>query len=372
MKNPTTELLLSTGLAGRILRFMQEALFVLDKSNSIILANKAGLALLGYGDENELLGHRFADIFARPNDADNFLKNVDQQHTTAYWEGTFKKADGKRFTGLYAVNIIHDENDHVEAKAVSIQNISKRKEVEAIFAENTRRLEKNNKELDQFSFIVSHDLKAPLRAISNLSLWLMEDLGSTLPEDSKKNLEMMRSRVARMESLINGILEYSKIGRTQVSPESFNLSGLLAEVIDLLAPPAHIKVLFSEKMPSAIAPKILLQQVFSNLIGNAIKYGDKKDLVISITVVATESYYEFTIEDNGPGIAPEYHEKIFLIFQTLQSKDTFESTGIGLTIVKRIIEEQGGKIWLESEVGKGSKFIFRWPVMSPEPPLQHP
>lgn len=366
------QLLLLNGLTGRILKFMQEALFVLDRSNNIIAVNNAGLTLLGYTDENELLGHPFPDIFFLPNDADNFLKNVDQPHTTAWWEGEFKKADNKRFAGSYAVNIICDEHDEVRAKAVFIQNISKRKEVEAIVAENTRRLEKNNKELDQFSFIVSHDLKAPLRAISNLSLWLMEDLGPTLPEDSKKNLEMMRSRVARMELLINGILEYSKIGRTQVAPESFNLSELLAEVIDLLAPPAHMKVLFSAELPSVITPKILLQQVLSNLVSNAIKYSDKKDPVIGISVAVTESYYEFTVEDNGPGIAPEYHEKIFLIFQTLQSRDTFESTGIGLTIVKRIVEEQGGKIWLESEVGKGSKFIFRWPVMSPEPPLQHP
>ena len=361
-----TQPVLAKDLIERTLRFMQEALLVFNTSHCIILVNNAALELLGYSNEIELLGRPAEDIFAHSNDADNFLKNAMQQNPVAHREGAFRKADTKKFTGSYSVSVIRDEAGEVEATVIIIQNISKRKEVEERLAEYARRLEKSNKELDQFSFIVSHDLKAPLRAISNLSLWLIEDLGATLPEDSRKNLDMMRSRVARMESLINGILEYSKIGRTHVAPESFNLSELITEILELLSPSAHIKVLFSEEMPAVITPKILLQQVLSNLISNAIKYTDKKEPVITLSVVSNELFYEFTVEDNGPGIALEYHDKIFLIFQTLQSKDTFESTGIGLTIVKRIVEEQGGKIRLESDVGEGCKFIFTWPISVPE------
>jgi light-regulated signal transduction histidine kinase (bacteriophytochrome) len=251
-------------------------------------------------------------------------------------------------------------------KMVLFRDITAQKKATEKIAEYTVKLEKSNKELDQFAYIVSHDLKAPLRAISNLSLWLQEDLGASLSEDSKNNLTMLRNRVKRMESLINGILDYSKVGRDQMPSARIDVFRLLGEVLELLSPPPHIKVEINREMPVMEAPKIMLLQVFSNLIGNAIKYNDKKEAHIKVYSTEKTNSYEFTIEDNGPGIAPEYHEKIFVIFQTLQSRDKFESTGIGLTIVKRILDERGGKIWVESHEGKGSKFIFDWPKQKTE------
>ena len=226
----------------------------------------------------------------------------------------------------------------------------------------SEQLKKQNKELNQFSYVVSHDLKAPLRAIFKLSEWIEEDLGDNIPEDSKKNLETLRGRVFRLESLINGLLEYSKIGRTDVLLENVDTKKMVHDIVDLLNPPQHIKVNVQENMPMVYTKRILLQQVFSNLIGNAVKYHDKKEEGI-ITVKAKEigKFYTFVVEDNGPGIEKEYHEKIFAIFQTLETRDRVEGTGIGLSIVKKIIEEVGGAIKVESEPGKGSKFIFTWP-----------
>jgi signal transduction histidine kinase len=237
------------------------------------------------------------------------------------------------------------------------------KNIEERLESANKALEKNNRELNQFAYIVSHDLKAPLRAISNLSVWLQEDLGPTLSVENKKNLDMLGGRVARLEALINGILEYSKLGREKIKTERVELFEVIEEAIELVGCPSHINISVNEHMPVLEAPRILLIQVFSNLLSNAIKYNDKKEGVIRIYASETLNEYEITVEDNGPGIPAEFCEKIFVIFQTLQSRDKFESTGIGLAIVKRIVEEHGGKIWVESEIEKSSKFIFTWPKL---------
>ena len=174
----------------------------------------------------------------------------------------------------------------------------------------------------------------------------------------------MRFRVNRMENLINGILEYSKINKTENIRENLSIKDLVSDVIFMLDPPGNMVVEIKGNMPNMTADKTKLAQVFSNLISNAIKYNDKPNGLIEVSSLEKETEYEFTVADNGPGIAKEYHEKIFIIFQTLQSRDTFESTGVGLAIVKKIIEENGGIIRVESEQGKGTRFIFTLPKKS--------
>lgn len=217
-----------------------------------------------------------------------------------------------------------------------------------------------NQELDQFTYIVSHDLKAPLRAISNLSEWIEEDLADTLESDTKSNLLLLRNRVQRLNSFIDGLLAYSRAGRIKVKPSTVDVNQLLHEIIDSLAPAPGFIINIDDGMPVLQTEKILLQQVFSNLISNAIKHHHQERGIVKISVVERESFYEFSVADNGTGIATENQDKIFEIFQTLTAKDTTENTGIGLSIVKKIIENQGGKIWLESSLGKGSKFFFTW------------
>ncbi len=226
-------------------------------------------------------------------------------------------------------------------------------------------LEQRNQELDQFAYVTSHDLKAPLRAIANLATWIEEDLGSSLPPENAEQFDLLKNRVHRMEGLINGLLEYSRIGRIQQSYERIDVKELLDDILDSLSPPSAFTVEIEPDMPILHSRKLLLTQVFSNLISNAIKHHDRADGLVQISVRERGECYEFCIADDGPGIDPTYHQKIFTIFQTLQSRDDLESTGIGLSIVQKVVRAEGGEIMLTSQVGEGSKFRFTWPKSPP-------
>lgn len=232
-------------------------------------------------------------------------------------------------------------------------------------AAERRRLEIINGELDQFAYITSHDLKAPLRGIANIAQWIEEDLQPTLHDETRDLLDLMRSRMHRMEALIDGILQYSRAGRVRGRPEMVNVAELVGEAIELLAPPAAMTIVVKPGMPTMIAERLALQQVFMNLIGNAIKYTRRDDARLEIGVGDADPFYEFSVADNGLGIPPEYHEKVWAIFQTLEPRDHVEGTGIGLSLVKKIVETRGGRVWLESTPGRGTTFRFHWPKFAP-------
>jgi PAS domain S-box-containing protein len=224
-----------------------------------------------------------------------------------------------------------------------------------------RQLKETNHELDQFAYITSHDLRAPLRGIANLSRWIEEDMGERFTPEAHKQMELLRGRVHRMEALIDGILQYSRVGRDSIPVDEVDVGQLLREVIDLLAPPENVKVVIKSVMPTLRTEKLRMQQVFLNLIGNAIKHNPRPDAVVEITSRDVGAFYSFGVRDNGPGIAPEYHEKIFVMFQTLQARDKVEGTGVGLSLVRKIVEHQGGQISVDSREGEGAMFRFTWP-----------
>ncbi|MCA8831322.1 sensor histidine kinase [Hymenobacter pini] len=234
---------------------------------------------------------------------------------------------------------------------------------------NIRQLERRNQELDQFAYVVSHDLKAPLRGIETASRWIEEDMGQELPDHIREFLQLMRTRVRRMENLITGILDLARVGRVPQADEAVFVRQLLREIIESLELPAGFEVELPFYLPTIHTNRVQLQQVFTNLISNAAKYHHQPEHgVVRIGCVEGPKFYTFSVADNGPGIAPEYHERIFVIFQTLTERDTLESTGVGLAIVKKIVERQGGSIHVESTEGQGATFIFTWPK---EPPRRN-
>ena len=228
--------------------------------------------------------------------------------------------------------------------------------------EYTADLEKTNRELDKFASIVSHDLKAPLRAIGNLTGWIEEDAGDSFTPDVKTNFNTIKGRVKRMEDLINAILDYSKADKQATSNEDhFNTKELVEDTVDFIGRPENLVLEISDSLPAMTSDRTRMEQIFSNLVTNAIRYNDKEQIYIRIGADEQKDGWIFSVQDNGPGIDAKYHEKIFVIFQTLNRRDEVESTGVGLAIVKKIIEDQGGKIWVESELGKGADFKFFWP-----------
>jgi PAS domain S-box-containing protein len=219
------------------------------------------------------------------------------------------------------------------------------------------------RELDQFSYIASHDLKAPLRGIGNLVEWLQDDFGHALKDESVEHMRLLRGRVDRMNALIEGILVYSRAGRRQGDSEQVDIGALIGEVIDLLNPPKSLQIELPEHTITITAERVPLQQVFMNLVGNAIKFtcAARSDPAIKIEWREVDVGIEFAIADNGPGIEPQFHERVWGMFQTLKRRDEIEGTGIGLSVVKKIVERRGGKVWLESVPNEGTTFRFVWP-----------
>ena len=225
-------------------------------------------------------------------------------------------------------------------------------------------LERSNQELQQFAYIISHDLKAPLRAIHSLVQWIAEDYADKFDEDGREQLDLLQGRVRRMDQLIEGVLHYSRIGRIREPLFPVNLNKLLPEIIDLLVPPAHIQVRVTSRLPVVVCEKVRMGQVFQNLISNAIKFMDKPQGEITITCTEDAQFYRFGIQDNGRGIEEKDHARVFQIFQTLHSGDEYGSTGIGLTLVKKIVALHGGTVSLTSQYGQGSLFEFTLPKVS--------
>ena len=239
---------------------------------------------------------------------------------------------------------------------VTNRRVSEQKQLKLL-----EQLEKVNDELRSFAYIVSHDLKAPLRGVKVLADWLSADYSDKLGPEGKNQVELLVSRVDRMQNLINGILQYSRIGRVDEIISEIDTGEVVANVIDAILPPENIKILVQENMPIVVYEKTRIFQVFQNLISNAIKYMDKEEGIIKINFIEHDDFWQFSVIDNGPGIKEEYFEKIFQMFQTLSPRDQFESTGVGLTVVKKIVELYGGRIWVESQIEDGSTFLFTIP-----------
>jgi len=251
------------------------------------------------------------------------------------------------------------------------EEISSRKKIENALDAANKDLHKTiaqlslaNRELMNFAYITAHDLKTPLRGIKTLTDWIATDYADKFDDDGKKSVDLLNKRVSRMYNYIDAIKQYASIGYEKENKVTVDLKTIVSEVIDKLAPPENIEIKIENELPVIQCEEGRIKQVFLHLLDNAIKYMDKAQGRIVLRCDQEPACWKFSIADNGPGIDEKYHEKIFEIFQTLSPKDQCETTGIGLSIAKKIVELNDGQIWVQSHLGQGSTFFFTLPKQS--------
>ncbi len=272
------------------------------------------------------------------------------------------------------LSAISDISDRKHLELLTLAQTADLQRLNSSLLSAQNQLKDRNQELDSFVYTVSHDLKAPLRSIANLSEWIEEDLQDRVLDKEHQQFELLRQRVKRMDALIDGLLHYSRVGSDDLECETVDVRQLVAETIDSLAPPASFEIEIVSPLPTFATKRILLAQIFANLISNAIKHQERADGRIEITATDLGDCYQFSIADDGPGIPkPEDRQQIFDMFRTLKPSVSTENTGIGLALVKKIIEGEGGRIWVADDTPTprlaGACFCFTWPKPDVTPML---
>jgi PAS domain S-box-containing protein len=251
-----------------------------------------------------------------------------------------------------------DIDDRKNAELAVQQQAAEIYQLNTLLTQMMALVDRRNREIDQFTYTISHDLKAPLRAVTNLSKWIEDDLMGELAQESSHQLQLLRLRVGRLEALIDGLLAYSRISRKEVTIERVAVVELVTEIVEMLAPPDGFTIEIDPDLPTIETKRWSLHQVLCHLIENAIVHHHRDDGNIQISSQSLPEGYEFSVTDDGPGIPPAQHEFVFGIFNTLGKKA--DSTGMGLAIVKKIVESEGGKIDLSSDLGAGTQMRFTW------------
>ena len=270
---------------------------------------------------------------------------------------------------LYFINTINDITEKIQAKEKIIQL---NEELEQKVIARTIQLESANKELEAFSYSVSHDLRAPLRAIDGFSRFVLEDYNDILDSEGKRFLGLIRNNTLKMDQLISDLLDFSKIARKELIFSLINMTQMAISMFSESAPEeVRDRIKFRiDQLPEAYGDPAFIKQVWINLFSNAIKFSSREKNPEIIVSSKTEDYSNiFFVKDNGVGFDEKYKDKLYGVFQRLHKSDDFEGTGVGLAIVQRIIHRHGGKVSAESEIGKGATFYFSLPVQNSVWPL---
>ena len=323
-------------------------------------------ALLGYKDHDiEASASKFfsllhpEDIAKTEKAVEDHIKDgapFDVEYRLKTKDGSYRWFQGK---GKMTV----DSDTGNRRMSGSITDIHERKNTEEKLKEYTLELERSNRDLDEFAYIASHDLKSPLRGIDQLASWISEDLKEIADAETQGNLYLLRNRVQRMEQLLTDLLIYSRVGRTDEAFSNVNIREMVEDVFELSSPPPGFKLKLSDTLPEIYTMAVPLEQVLRNLVGNAIKHhqSDTGNIMVECNDNMDDDFVEFKVVDDGPGIDEKYHNLVFKMFKSLKSRDDLEGSGMGLALIKKIVETYGGNIQLKSALGKGTTFIFTWP-----------
>jgi len=340
-----------------IIANMNLGLVEVNSDDEILMINQSFSEMSGYSEE-ELLGKKGGKLFQADETVDTIKAENEkrQKGKSNSYELKVKNKRGEIRYWLISGAPNYDLKGHVVGSIGIHLDITDIKSLELQKEKLLVKLEKSNDELQEYAHIVSHDLKSPLRSIDALVSWLKEDNQGKLDDGSVQNLNLIQTTLEKMEQLISDVLNYSSVGADNNTTSNVDTNNLVNDLINILYIPEHIQVKVLNKLPIIKGDATKLQQVFQNLISNAVKFSDKEQGIIEIDVTKKLEHYQFSVKDNGIGIEKQFHNKIFKIFHSLnKSKD---STGIGLSIVKKIVNLHDGDIWLESEPGKGSTFFF--------------
>lgn len=340
------------------------AMDLVDLRGRFVRVNDAYCRMVGYSAE-QLVGKHIRDI-THPDDLSADKESMKEfltgQRRTYQTEKRYVRSDGELVWALLNVTVVADAEGRPLHFFGQVQDITQLKRDEEELRRQAQELARSNQELDDFAYIASHDLKTPLRGIDNLSKWVADDAGDALPEASREHLRKLRHRIARLDRLLDDLLQYSRAGHHKGDLLSVQTGPLVRSVVELLNPPPGFVVSVTDGMPLLKTHKTPLELVFRNLIDNAIKHHDRAEGRIEISAAVKGRFVEFSVRDDGPGIPAEYHGRIFRMFQTLKPRDEADGSGIGLAVVKKVVERQGGQVSVESEDnGRGTTFRFTWP-----------
>jgi len=346
--------------AELIFRLVPSSVFTVNRNKVITSVNDRLCQMTGFVPE-EVVGKPCTEFALEPCCVKCGLYAQDVEKPVIGKECKIQTKDGRILTISKNVDFIKDSHGNIIGGIESFEDITVNKRIEQRQQKLVEELESVNHELKDFAYIISHDLKAPLRGITTLADWISSDYEEKLNDQGKEQLRLLRERVSRMHNMIEGVLQYSRVGRIREKKILVDLNVLIGEVIDTIGPGENIEVVVENELPVVNFEPNRIRQIFQNLLGNAVKYIDKPGGWIKIGCVADGDFWKFSVADNGPGIEEKNFERIFKIFQTLIPLEKSESTGVGLTVVRKIVELYGGKIWLESELAKGTTFFFTLP-----------
>ncbi|AOW20498.1 PAS domain-containing sensor histidine kinase [Urechidicola croceus] len=342
---------------SNIIANMNLGLVEVDKNDRIVMVNQSFAKMTGYL-EDELIGKKGRDILPVEQDK-SIVKEKGLQRKKGEadsFELRIKNKSGKVKYWLASGAPNYNLNGKIIGSIGVVLDITEIKNLNIQKEQLLKKLERSNNELQEYAHIVSHDLKSPLRSIDALVNWLKEDNLEKFDENSLHNVKLIEATLEKMENLITDILNYSSLSTELKELKPVDLNVVLEDLSKLLYFPKHIKLNILNKLPVINGDQTKLQQLFQNLISNAIRFIDKEQGLIEVDVKETKLFYQFSVKDNGIGIEEKFHDKIFKIFHSLNKSK--ESTGIGLSIVKKIIELYKGEIWLESRIGEGTTFFF--------------
>jgi len=343
-------------------------------NGSIVLANSACADIFGY-EPAEMVGMSIDKLVperfrgSHPDFRSAYTANPESRPMGHGRDLYGRRKDGSDIPIEIGLNPI--DSDEGPLVLASIVDITERKRAEDTLTRYTADLERSNRELDEFAYVASHDLRTPLEGIENLAAWISEDAANHLPEASQRHLSLIQKRAIRLKTLLDDLLQYSRAGRKPEDVEHVSVSGMVEEIISDLNPPPGFTIDCPPDLPAFMTMKIPLRHILQNLIGNAIKHHDRDDGQIKIRCNEGDTNFHFEVRDNGPGIEKAYHDRIFLMFETLRPRDQVEGSGMGLAIIKKLLDTYGGTIAVESELGSGTTFRFEWPKMpNPEQPAE--